>query len=84
MVVGSNPVAATSTSYHTERTDKKPFSGLIGQMTTSRVVAHQAGLRDVPLMFCNLTKSFNKIKHYNIFGFHLPEAIKTITMIHYC
>ena len=41
----------------------------------------KAGWRDVPITFCNLAKAF---KHYYIFGFHLPEAIKTITMIHYC
>ena len=36
--------------------------------------------QDVSLKFCNLAKSF---KHYYIFGFHFPEAIKTTTMIHY-
>ena len=41
----------------------------------------KAGQQDAPLMFCNLAKAF---KHYYIFGFHLPEVIKTITVIHYC
>ena len=41
----------------------------------------KAGWRDVPFTFCNLAKAF---KDYYIFGFHFPEAIKTITMIHYC
>ena len=41
----------------------------------------KAGWWDIPLTFCNLAKAF---KHYYIFGFHLPEAIKTMTMIHYC
>ena len=41
----------------------------------------KAWWRDVSLTFCNLEKAF---KHYYIFGSHLPEAIKTIAMIHYC
>ena len=41
----------------------------------------KARWRDLPLTLCNLAKAF---KHYYIFGFHLPEVIKTITMIHYC
>ena len=71
------------TSYHMEWTDNKPFSGLIGprHMTASQAVAIKAGWQDVLLTFCNLAKAF---KHYYIFGFHFPEAIKTITMIHYC
>ena len=36
----------------------------------------KAGWRDVPITFCNLAKAF---KHYYIFGFPFPEAIKTIT-----
>ena len=46
----------------------------VGQLTI------KAGWRDVPLTFCSLAKGF---KHYYMFGFHLPEAIKTITVIHY-
>ena len=36
---------------------------------------------NIPLTFYNLAKTF---KHYYIFGFHFPETIKTITMIHCC
>ena len=69
------------TSY--QRTDNKPCSGLIGQRLWLQVgqLPIKAGWRDVPLTFCNLAKAF---KHYYIFGFHLEEAIKTITVIHYC
>ena len=71
------------TSYHVKRTDSKPFSGLIGprHMATSRAVAHQSWVARCSPQSCNLTKAF---KPYYIFGFPLPEAIKTITMIHYC
>ena len=41
----------------------------------------KAGWWDTPLTFCNLARA---LQHYYIFGFHLPEAIKAITMIHYC
>ena len=71
-------------SYHMEQTDNKPFSGLIGprHMTASRAVSNQGWVvRCVPLTFCNLAKAS---KHYYKFGFHFPETIKTITMIHYC
>ena len=71
------------TSYHTDRTDSKPFSRLIGprHMTASRAVAHQSWVARCSLTFCNLAKAF---KHYYIFDFHLAEVIKTIRMIHYC
>ena len=71
------------TFYHMERTDNKPFSGLIGPSMWLQVgqLPIKAGRWDVPITFCNLAKAF---KHYYIFGFHFPEAIKTIIMIHYC
>ena len=41
----------------------------------------QVGQLSIKAGSWDLAKAF---KHYYIFGFHLPEAIKTITMIHYC
>ena len=41
----------------------------------------QVGQLSIKAGWWDLAKAF---KHYYIFGFHLPEAIKTITMIHYC
>ena len=71
------------TSYQMEWTDNKPFSGLIDprRLTTSRAVAHQSCVARCYPHVLYLAKAF---KLYYIFGFHFPDAIKTITMIHYC
>ena len=70
-------------SHHMYRTDNKPFRGFIWprHMTKSRAVVHQSWVVRYSPTFCNLAKAF---KHCHIFGFHLPEAIKTITIIYYC
>ena len=53
-------------AHHLERTDNKPFSGLIGprHMTTIRAVTHQNWVARCSLAFCNLGKAF---KHNTIY-----------------
>ena len=58
-------------TYHMQRTNSKPFTGLIGlrHVITSQTVAYSAGWQDALLAFQNLAKPFKQSTIYLVFTF---------------